>query len=83
MKMTNEHYNRLKTRMSNFKPFIEKHRENIIKENKAQDIDKRLRWDIFYASKMHEIYSYQEFDYTDNHIDTALKKIMKEIQDEN
>ena len=79
MKIKNEHYNTLKNAIAPLKEHFEKHREAIIAEGKAKDIEMRLRWDAFYAAKyggiLSELYSYLN----DDHIDTALKKIMLEI----
>lgn len=79
MKIKPAHYNTLKNAIAPLKGHFEKHRENIIAEGKANDIEKRLRWDAFHASKyggiLSELYSYMN----DEHIDTALKKIMIEI----
>lgn len=59
---------------------IEEHRNYIIKEGKAKDIEKRVRWDYFWASTKRQ----GEFMNTlkgldDCHIDTALKLIFKTI----
>ena len=79
MKIKTEHYNTLKNAIAPLKEHFAKHKENIIAEGKSKDIEKRLRWDVFHASKyggiLSELYSYMN----DEHIDTALKKIMLEI----
>jgi hypothetical protein len=79
MKIKIEHYNTLKNAIAPLNGHFEKHREAIIAEGKAKDIEKRLRWDAFHAAKyggiLSELYSYMN----DEHIDTALKKIMLEI----
>jgi hypothetical protein len=85
MKMSLEHYQTLKNKVENVKnriPF-QQHREKIILEGKSKDIEKRLRWDYFSAA------TYLDFDFigelyktlNDNHIDTALRKIIKELQE--
>lgn len=55
---------------------IEQQRQFIIAEGKAKDVEKRLRWDIAYYFMsnewFNEIYEYAH----DNHIDTALRKLM-------
>lgn len=44
--------------------------------DRTRDLAKRYRWDLLYASKypVGELYSYLD----DNHIDTALKAIVKQ-----
>jgi hypothetical protein len=59
---------------------IPAHREFIRKEGKAKDIEKRLRWDLFYsvnrAAGSMDMWVYLQ----NSHIDTALRAIMKEIE---
>ena len=86
MKMTAEHYETIKTAMQTI-PVVDllAHRDYIIAEGKAQDVDKRLRWDCLHASGVKlgdgrgcsglPVYSYLH----DSHIDTALKQIIKEL----
>lgn len=40
----------------------------------VKDLDKRYRWDLFYASKASEVT--RDSDLTMAHIDTALRKIV-------
>lgn len=39
----------------------------------VKDIDKRYRWDLFWAARGHELLS---SEYADSHIDTALRRIV-------
>jgi len=86
MKMTKEHYNFIKGAISCLdKNLIKEHKQFIIDEGKAKDINKRLRWDCFHATKIKigdgigqdglPLYSYLN----DDHIDTALRNIIKEL----
>lgn len=45
----------------------------------VQDIDKRYRFDLFYAARA---YSLLPDDVTDAHIDTALRKIVPSLKEE-
>lgn len=59
---------------------IAAHRQFIINEGKAKDIEKRLRWDMSYYAGLtpwicDNVYPYAD----DSHVDTALKAIMKEM----
>ena len=56
------------------------HRDNIVAEGKAKDVEKRLRWDLAYSANLSKwlcdnVYSYAD----DSHIDTALRSIMREL----
>lgn len=84
MKMTPEHYQHLRELMLPMKEQIVNHRAWLLRSTKPMDLEKRLRWDIFREAGGLEhfcticsggLYSYLN----DNHIDTALKAVMKEI----
>ena len=80
MKMKQEHYNHILEQMKTAQPHIKSQREFIVAEGKAKNVEKRLRWDIFYVCKLSnyactELYTYLD----DTHIDTALKHIMTTI----
>ncbi len=60
---------------------IAAHRESIRHEKSIRDLAKRLRWDLLYIAIgsrwiCDNLYSYMN----DDHIDTALRAIMAEIQ---
>ena len=82
MKIKQEHYNFMKKEIQKIWT-IEKHnshREFIINEGKAKDIERRLRFDWSYYAKLtpficDNLYSYAN----DNHINTALKNIIGEL----
>lgn len=80
MKMTAEHYKFIKSRINYEKKDVLKYKQSLKSDPRVKDIDKRLRWDLFYfampvAWDSKELYGYLN----DNHIDTALRKIMKEL----
>jgi len=65
---------------------IVKHKEAVRASGKHRDFDMRIRWDIFHAAGLKigdgrgvkgDINLYEYLN--DNHIDTALKHIMKEL----
>ena len=81
MKIKTEHYNFMREKMSVFKTQIPQLRQRIINENKAKDAEKRLRWDLAYLANLtwwlcENVYTYAR----DEHIDTALRAIMKELE---
>jgi hypothetical protein len=79
MKIKPEHYTTLKDAIAPLKEHFAKHREAIIAQGKSKDIEKRLRWDAFRAAKYGGILSALYAYANDEHIDTALKKIMLEL----
>ena len=80
MKMKQQHYNTILEAVRPNAPKIAAHRQFIINEGKAKDIDKRLRWDLFRYARLtrwccDELYPYLN----DDHIDTALRSVMREL----
>ncbi len=85
MKITLEHYNHMKTEIKKVVELkgpaaIEAHKESLKLNPKVKNLDKRFRWDMFNAACLvrftcENIYSYAN----DDHIDTALKSIIKEV----
>lgn len=84
MKIKDSHYNFLKEKITNIGvETILLHRKSLYNDQRIKDLNKRVRWDCFWiAARTNreeldklELYSYLN----DDHIDTALKKIMKEI----
>ena len=87
MRITKQHYNELKQAISLIPASaVKEHREFIKQEGKAKDIEKRLRWDTLYATRIKigdgkgmpglPLYGYLN----DSHIDTALKHIMADLE---
>lgn len=79
MKITPSHYSAIRSAILPLAGRLSAHRDFLKSEGKAKDIEKRLRWDAFHASGcdgiMSELYTYLN----DDHIDTALRSIMREI----
>ena len=81
MKIQAEHYNFMREKILPFKPQITQFRQRIVNEGKARDVEKRLRWDLAYLADLtwwlcENVYTYAH----DEHIDTALRSIMKELE---
>ena len=79
MKMTAEHYKELKSRILPFVFRINDHIEDVRKTGNFDSLEKRILWDVFHAAKIYNKYSYQEFNYLDSHIETAMKSIFKDL----
>ena len=81
MKITAEHYAHMKAAIDPLAETIAERRAAIIAEGKAQDVEKRLRWDLSYASGLtpwicDNLYTYC----TDDHVDTALRSIVRDAE---
>lgn len=86
MKISPEHYTVLIEAIRPLVPRLTAHREAIVREGKAQDIEKRLRWDALWAAKIDGRDScfflsdkLSPLGIKDAHIDTALREIMREL----
>ena len=81
MKMKPEHFNHLLEAIQPLTGKIQSHREFLIKENKAKDIETRLRWDLFWAARLNDYVRDTLYPYlNDDHINTALKAVMKKLE---
>ncbi len=82
MKIKPEHYASLRQGILTNIDKIAIHRAFLVAEGKAKDVDKRLRWDAFWAIPsivrtplVDAIYKYAD----DTHMDTAARAIMREV----
>lgn len=86
MKITKEHYAYIKESIEavskrTSKKDLEIYKLSLTIDSWVKDTNKRFRWDLFYAAKLipfacDTLYSYCN----DEHIDTALRKIVKELE---
>jgi hypothetical protein len=80
VKITTEHYNYLRDAITAIpQENIDAHRRKLLTDERVKDADKRLRWDLLYATVpsawiCDNLYSYLN----DTHIDTAIKSIINE-----
>ena len=82
MKITSDHYNYMKQEIAKVwsKDKNDAHRQFIINEGKSKDVEKRLRFDWMYYAKLTPFICENVYKYADDtHINTALKSIMKEL----
>ncbi len=82
MKVKPEHYAALTAAITPNRGKIASHREAIVREGKAKDVDKRVRWDLLWAIPrdvrtplVDAIYRYAN----DDHLDTALRAIVRDL----
>ena len=77
MKMTLEHYNQVKAAIASIpRELALEHKSKEL----GKDKDMRFRWDLFIAAKLSTFASDELYQYlNDDHIDTALKSVIKEL----
>jgi hypothetical protein len=83
MKMQLDHFHYLQDAMAINAQYIPQYRAYIAAEGKAKDVEKRLRWDLLYLSGLSKWICDNLYTYlNDEHIDTALRAIMKKLEGE-
>lgn len=81
MKIRPEHYEHMKAAIAPLMHLVPAHREFVIAEGKARDVEKRIRWDLCYKAGLSSWMSSTLYGYVhDSHIDTALRNIVAELQ---
>ena len=83
MKIRPAHYAHIRDAIRALKPDLAAARKALHQQGRAHDIEKCLRWNLSYAANLSQyicdnIYSYCD----DDHIDTALRSIVREIDAE-
>jgi hypothetical protein len=85
MKIKSEHYSHLKAEIEKLVKFKSKnavlaYKESLKTDDRIKDLDKRFRWDLFKAACLVRFTCENLYNYlNDDHIDTALKSIIKEL----
>ena len=81
MKMTKAHYDGLKERVQALVNSGQFHRHvaEVRAAGNYKNLARRVMWDTSHACNMYDTYTYQEFDYLDTHVDTAIKATFKEL----
>ena len=76
MKIKTEHYDHMRNAIA---AIVSANAEAVAK-HKAAHNTKRFRWDLFRAARLHTFASDTLYSYAnDEHIDTALRHIVKEL----
>lgn len=76
MKMSQEHFETLKTAIEPLVPNFKAHYEALKVNPKVKDLETRFLWDVFWAANVQTRY---HWDYKDAHIQTAVKKAVIEL----
>jgi hypothetical protein len=80
MKIKKEHYEYMKAEISKVPCKVNDHRTWLIANAKFNDLETRLAWDFFHAAKLDKFACDNLYAYCDDtHINTAIKKIIKDI----
>lgn len=84
MRMSQDHYGYIYNAIKQNRKDISLYKESLKKEASVKNIEARLRWDLLYiwvGSRWvcDNLYTYLN----DDHIDTALRRIFKELNHEN
>jgi hypothetical protein len=83
MKIKKEHYDYMLEAIRPFAETFDQRREWIREEGKAKDIEKRMRWDVSWVAVLYPFFCDTLYPYlNDNHIDTALRHIIFELEGE-
>ena len=81
MKIKQEHYDYMKAEIQKVNCKISDHRQWLQDNAKFNDLETRLAWDFFKAAKLDKYACETLYTYlNDGHIDTAIKNIIKEIE---
>jgi len=84
MKVKSNHYEKMKKDISQVlvhnKTTVEKELKYYIDNNLGKDKEKRLRWDLLYLAGLSNFIVREVYTYAyDQHVDTALRNIIKEL----
>jgi len=81
MKILPEDYEYMKERIEKVWRYREEVKKSIKNDSRVKDFDRRFRWDMFHLAHLTPFVVSKVYKYADdNHIDTALKKIMAELE---
>ena len=82
MKITEEDYNTIRDEVAKLDvTLINKHKETVLASGKFKNFEERIRWDILSACHLSSFISETLYKYlNDDHIDTALRSIVKELK---
>ena len=86
MKVTKEHYSFIKTEIQRLidnkgLQAVKDHKEFLKTDDRVKDLNKRFRWDLFNAACLVPYTCDVLYPYVnDDHIDTALKRIIVDLK---
>ena len=77
MKFSEQHFKMLKDSIASLEIDYPETRKRY---NEKGLSEQRFYWDIFWASSFHKNNDFREADYLDTHIETAIKRAVKELE---
>ena len=81
MKITNEHYSHIVDAIRPLKPCFKVYKDSLKSDPRVKDIEMRFRWDMAWSAKLSQFFSDNVYSYAnDDHIDTALRAAIAEIE---
>lgn len=87
MKMSKEHYKIIKQSIAALVDTVDtpiNHYEYLKTDERVKDLPRRFRWDCLWAGQRYRVSqggdAFDLIEYNDDHIDTALRSIMKELE---
>lgn len=86
MKITGTHYKEIRDEIQKFlnrkNLSVGDVRSTIREYGRYKDLEKRVRWDLFYGARLAQ-FATDTLTYADDtHIDTALRRIVRELESE-
>ena len=83
MKIKQEHYEYIKQEIKKNWRYSDQIKQAIKNAKNYKDFNKRFRWDMFWLAGLSKYASDNLYTYcNDDHIDTVLRKIIKELENE-
>ena len=79
MKFKKEHYKELKRRVNSLDIDVKATLQNYYDKGIGKQPLVRLSFDLFFATKFSKDFRSEMREYNDNHIETVMKRIIKEV----
>lgn len=76
MKMTPEHFAILRDRVTPLLPRLPALEALHQANPRIKDPKRAALWDVYHAARIYELFTYQQWDYDDSHIETAMRRII-------
>ncbi len=81
MKISPAHYEHMKAAIAALPvEGMRTHKQMLAADKRVKDLEKRFRWDLSYAAKLTPFICSTVYPYaSDDHVDTALRAIVREL----
>ena len=78
MKITDAHYKILRARVLPHMPQYPFLIEQYKRVPKIKSAEAAALWRVYHMARIYDVFTYQEWDYLDAHIETAMRKIIRD-----